>query len=115
MPSANKPPATPLALAAPVNCVGLAVVGVAEVIVPFIGGEVGDREATAVVEGLEAEAGALVVGAAPEEELKLAVLGSEVGVSDARVPVRLYAAAQAARDIPCTGQRSRDKDLMGMG
>jgi hypothetical protein len=44
--------------------------------------------------------GGVVVEALPDEELEPAAVGSKVGVSEARVPVKLYAAAQAARDIP---------------
>lgn len=82
-------------LAAPVNCDILDVVGVADVIVAFVIADVGDKDATAVVDRM--------TGTAVDEGLDPAAVGRAVGVSEARVPVRLYAAAQAARDIPCRG------------
>ena len=45
--------------------------------------------------GTETEAGASVVGN------NVAALRKDVGVSETRAPVRLYAAAQAERLIPC--------------
>jgi hypothetical protein len=90
-----------------VNCDVLDVVGVANVIVAFVITDVGDKDATAVVDGTTVEVpdepvgGALVVDTPPAEELDPAEVGRAVPVSDTRVPVRLYAAAQAARDIPC--------------
>ena len=50
---------------------------------------------------MEAVIGPAVVDAAPDAEPDPTAVGREVGVSEARVPVRLYAAAHAARDIPC--------------
>jgi hypothetical protein len=51
----------------------------------------------------EPEGGALVIIALTDEELDPVAVARTVPVSETRVPVRLYAAAQAARDIPCTG------------
>jgi len=53
--------------------------------------------------------GAVVVGAFPEE-LDPAAVGREVCVSETRLPVRVYAAAQAARDIPL-GQHQLPPEL----
>jgi hypothetical protein len=84
-----------------VNCEILDVVGVANVIVPFVITDVGDKDPTPVVVGMTG--GALVIGALPDEEPDPVAVGMAVADSEARVPVRLCAAAQAARDIPCRG------------
>lgn len=70
------------------NCGILDVIGVANVIVAFVITDVVGKDAEAVM---------------GEPEEALAVVKDAVGVSEARVPVRLYAAAQAASDIPCMG------------
>jgi len=77
------------------------------VIVAFVATDVDEIDAILVVDGMvleeETVGGALVVDALTDEELDAAPVGRTVPVSETRVPVRLYAAAQAARDIPCTG------------
>jgi hypothetical protein len=91
------------------------------VIVAFAVADVGDKDATPVEDGMTGtpveipedkirggalvvtRGGALVVGPRPDEELDVAAVGRVVGVSETRTPVKLYDAAQAARDSPCTG------------
>ncbi len=106
IPRARNPPYGAFAFAAPVNCEITDVVGEAKVTVPFTDGDGaadGDGVNRLTVEDDDPAAEKLVVGALTD---KGAVpVGAElvVEVSEARVPVRLYAAAQAARLIPYAG------------
>jgi hypothetical protein len=74
------------------------------VIVPFVVTDTEDKVPTAVPDGAEVPTETVTAGvvtAVPDEEP--AAVGREVGVSDARTPVKLYDAAQAARDNPYIG------------